>query len=189
MKVNVLGLVGAVVGVVAIFSTWLGYHGWLSGAHSWNLIAVLNDAPAYQTAWYSALFFITGTLVAFLSPAGGLLQVWGVLNWWAYYTDMSGEMPSRMASYLGLASAVIVLASMARPFGPGLMKGPFGLKNRLLIFSGERPSEQKNEEKEESATSLQTDAPKGDAGFCAYCGGPLVPGAPYCPGCSRSTQK
>jgi hypothetical protein len=186
MKVNVLGLVGAVIGVVAIFSTWLGYaSGWFHGAVSWNLIDILNDAPAYHNAWYAALFFIVGTLVAFLSPAGGLLQVAGVLFWWTYYLDYRGEMPSRMASYIGLASAIIVLASMLRPLGLGLMKGPFGLKDRLLIFRAGRPSEQK----EESAASLPTDASKGDAGFCAHCGKPLIPGEGYCPGCGRSSQK
>jgi hypothetical protein len=133
VKVNVLGLVGAVIGLVAIFATWIGR---LFGLIKLNLIDVLNDAPSDSLAYYSAILFVTGTLVAFLSSFGGVIQLSGVVLWWEYVIDRQGEIPSRMASYLALASGVIVLASMARPLGPGLMKGPFALKNRLLNFTG-----------------------------------------------------
>jgi len=32
-------------------------------------------------------------------------------------------------------------------------------------------------------------APQGQTMYCQYCGRPIAPGAVYCPGCGRSTQK
>jgi len=144
MKVNVLGLVGAAIGVAAIFSVWVIE---LNGLVNLNLIDVLNDADVASNnlALSSAIFFIIGTLVAFLSPIGGILQIGGVLLWWNYMLGVHSGMPSSAvpASYVGLVSAIIVLASIVRPFGPGLMKGPFGLKNRLLIYGEGQSPEQK----------------------------------------------
>jgi hypothetical protein len=143
-RINLLGLVGAITGIVAIFSTWLG----LGHLITFNLIDVLNDVSANGIAWYSAVLFITGTLVALLSSVGGVLQVGGVSLWWYYVLRESDKIPSKVGSYIGLISAIIVLASMVRPLGPGLMKGPFELKSRLLVFTREPPSS-KIEEKEE----------------------------------------
>ena len=143
MKVNVLGLVGAVIGVVAVFSVWystffLPY--WPPGRVyiSMNLIDVLNEWPAYHIAWFSGVIFIIATLGTFVSPSGGILQIAGVMLWWTYVFQASGKMPSEIGSYVGLASAVISLTSIVRPIGPGLAKGPFSFRNRLLIFSGWR---------------------------------------------------
>jgi len=137
-RINLLGLVGAITGIVAIFSTWLG----LGHLITFNLIDVLNDVSVNGIAWYSAVLFITGTLVALLSPVGGVLQVGGLSLWWYYVLQESDKIPSKVGSYIGLISAVIVLASMARPLGPGLIEGPFELKSRLLTFTRELPFRQ-----------------------------------------------
>jgi hypothetical protein len=178
MKVNALGLVGAVIGAVAVFSTWLGGYVLFFGNINWNLLNVLNEFPSDHIAYYSALIFIIGTLVAFLSPAGGVLQVAGVLLWWSYTLHDLGVMPTKMASYLGLTSAIIVLASMARPVGPGLMTGPFDIKSRLLIFSGGKNA---------SSVVLQRAMPfaPGSTNFCPQCGVDVSPGSVRCPKCGR----
>jgi len=131
MKVNMLGLAGAVVGVVAILSTWLS-----PAPMTRNLLDILDDIAHDQLAYWSALAIILGTLVSFFTPAGSLAQIAGVYMWWSWGDDA----PSEPGCYVALASAIILLVSMVRPLGPGLMKGPFSLKNRLLTFDPERPA-------------------------------------------------
>jgi len=129
---NALGLLGALVGVAAIFSVWT--RTWALGMTTFNLIDVANEAPTDILAFWAAVVFIVGTLAAFVSSIGWVPQIAGVLLWWWYILDSQGEMPGRPGSYVALASAIIVMISMARPVGPGLMKGPFSLRNRLLVF-------------------------------------------------------
>ena len=137
MKINFLGLVGAVIGAIAIFSTWITIT-FLIWGKSMNLMDVVNEAGTPSDWWLPSILFIVGTLIAFVSPVGGVLQLVGAPWFIIVFTQHAdGRIPSGIGPYLGIASAIIVLASMARPLGLGLMKGPIGIKNRLLVFSGE----------------------------------------------------
>jgi len=133
MKVNVLGLAGAVVGVLAVFSTWL------SACTTMNLLDILESIAHDQLAYWSAVTIILGTLVSFVTPTGALAQIAGIYMWWSWGEDA----PSYVGFYVAMASSIILLVSMVRPLGPGLIRGPFTIRNRLLTFDYSRNEEKK----------------------------------------------
>ena len=173
MKVNVLGLSGAVVGVVAIFSTWL------AGLFvDWNLLEVLNHVPHDELEYWSAVVVVVATIISFLTPTGSLLLIAGVAMWWS----TADELPVNPGSYVAMASAIILNASMARPFGPGLMKGPFSLTNRLLTLSPGGLGQV------DTAPRQVVQVPTGTQQFCAYCGSSIRPIDVWCPMCGRPVK-
>ena len=131
IRINALGLVGAVIGVVAIFSTWFTY----IVVHDLNLVDVVDHLDKQSKHYLPALLFILGTVIAFISPTGGLVQIAGVGYWFARFWSDNSELPSEIGSYLGLVSAVIVLASLARPVGIGYQSKPIGIIGRLVTIS------------------------------------------------------
>jgi len=133
MKVNVLGLAGAVVGVLAVFSTWL------SAPRSMNLLDIYENIAHDQLAYWSAVAIILGTLVSFVTPTGALAQIAGIYMWWSWGEDA----PSDVGFYVVMASSIILFVSLVRPLGPGLIRGPFTIRNRLLTFDYSRNEEKK----------------------------------------------
>jgi hypothetical protein len=133
-RVNVLGVAAAIIGVVALFSAWVSVRVFVWGADL-NLIDVLNDAETgvlVAGCW----LFVIGTLLSFLTPLGGILEILGValfLAWFVPETD--GDLPSAIGPYLGIVSAVIAFVSIAKPLGPGYGNVSPGAKGRLLTFS------------------------------------------------------
>jgi len=131
LNVNLLGLVGAVIGVVAIFLAWLEAGG---------MTADLRDAldmPSSELGYTAAIIFIVGTVIALVSSIGFILQLAGVAAWAMWFSDtyqgFSG-VNLGVGFYLGIVSAVIVLVSLVKPMGIG-MKGPYTLKQRLMVFT------------------------------------------------------
>jgi hypothetical protein len=131
--VNLLGLVGAILGIVAIFSRWIG--NWLIDL---NLIDVINlNASEYL---FASVLVILGVVIALLSPLGGFFETVGASWFILVYADRhEGAIVSNIGPYLAIASAIIVMMSMVRPIGPGLMHGPFTIGNRLLVLSRAAP--------------------------------------------------
>ena len=136
-RVNLLALVGAIIGVVAIFSTWVSASLFVWSA-DFNLIDLVNDAEN-ATLLVGCWLFLIGVILAIFTPLGGFLEIIGValfMTWFVPETD--GDLPSHIGSYLGIVAGVIALVSLARPLGPGLMSGPIRLKDRLLVFSSQK---------------------------------------------------
>jgi hypothetical protein len=129
MRINVLALAGAVVGVVALFSTWESVL-----SRDLSLPDVLTRYTYEALAYWSAVVIIIGVVVSFITSFGSVIEFLGVAMWWADTFDLQGDIPTRPGSYIVLVSAIILLVSMIRPLGPGLMRGPFTLKDRLLNF-------------------------------------------------------
>jgi len=178
MKVNALELVGAIIGAIAIFSTWITV-GFLFWDREMNLLNVINETGASSDWWFPSLLFVIGTVIAFVSPIGGFLQLVGAPWFMIVFTQHAdGRIPSGIGPYLGLASAVVVLASMARPIGPGLMTGPFDIESRLVVFSGAKKA---------PSVMPQRTMPfaPGATNFCPYCGVDISPGSVRCPKCGR----
>ena len=136
-RVNLLALVGAIIGVVAIFPTWVSASLFVWSA-DFNLIDLVNDAEN-ATLLVGCWLFLIGVILAIFTPLGGFLEIIGValfMTWFVPETD--GDLPSNIGSYLGIVAGVIALVSLARPLGPGLMSGPIRLKDRLLVFSSQK---------------------------------------------------
>ncbi|MBN1677885.1 MAG: hypothetical protein JW880_05035 [Candidatus Thermoplasmatota archaeon] len=123
---------GAVIGLAAIFSTWVKI-GYLFWGTELNLIDVLNhaeDSLLVAGCW----LFLAGTLIAFLSPEGGTLQLAGVVLFTSWFVGETDKMPSGAGPYMGLASAVLVMASFAVPLGIGYGGRKVRLRERFLAI-------------------------------------------------------
>jgi hypothetical protein len=133
-KINLLGLAGAIIGIVAIFSRWIGVS--IVGFNLIDVINLVNSEVAPQDYRFASILVIVGTIIALVSPLGGVLQIigapWFILVW---ANRHDGQIISSVGPYLAIASAIIVLASIVRPMGLGLMRGPFPVRSRLLVFS------------------------------------------------------
>jgi hypothetical protein len=132
LSVNVLGLLGAIIGVVAIFLAWLE-----AGGMTADLMDAF-DMSSSELGYIAAVVFIIGTVVAFLSSIGFILQLAGVAAWGLWFADtykgLSG-VDLGIGFYLGIVSAVIVLVSIVKPLGPGLMHGPYRKMQRFMVFT------------------------------------------------------
>jgi hypothetical protein len=137
-RVNVLALVGATVGLVAVFSTWF-----LNGiVIKYSILDVITDPhPGYQLLLTGFWVFLVGTLVCFLSPLGGILEIAGAVMFIDWFVGETDKMPSQVGAYIGIISAVIALVSIVKPFGLGYAGGTGGVAGRLLVFSPLREPE------------------------------------------------
>ena len=170
-RVNVLAIVAAVVGIVSIFSVWLR----ALIIMDFNLVYILNNTDTgllLAAGW----LFIIGALLCFLSPTGCVPEIVGVVLYLAWFIpETEGNMPSGIGPYIGIASAVIAIIAMGKPFGLGYGAEPPGVKGRLLTFS-KKPSQV--------------------VGKCVHCGGVLRESDRFCRSCGKtvapetdSTQK
>jgi len=133
-RINILALVGAFIGIIAIFSVWITYRLliWSSGV---NLLQILEMGPDILGAIY-CVSFIIGTLIAFVSPMGAFFQIVGIIAFFLRFMEMTGGriLPLNIGPYLGVASAIILIVSIAKPIGLNYGSGSIGLKDRLLTF-------------------------------------------------------
>ena len=135
VRLNILCLVGAVIGVVAVFSTWITV-GFMFWSREMNLIDVYNQVESSSDLWLPAILCLIGAVVAFISPLGGVMQIVGVpLFISAFTSNTDGKLPSGIGPYLALVGAVIVLASLVYPIGVGYRQKPAGVLGRLLSIS------------------------------------------------------
>ena len=154
-RINVLCIVGAMVGVTCLLTTWALVTetppGWPDTVKSktmeiepsgWTPIDALAAtidplSNAYgngELLAFSALFMI-GTALAFLTPLGGAAQLAGVLGFYSASSEhlFVSEFAAGMA--VASAAALIVLVSLAWPLGVGYEDRPLGLRARLLTVS------------------------------------------------------
>ena len=139
VRLNILCLVGAVIGVVAVFSTWIAvrvtFIFWSSRSEL-NLIDVYNQVGSSSDFYLPAVLLLIGAIVAFISPLGGMLQLVGApLFISAFASNSDGKLPSGVGPYLALVGAVIVLASLVYPVGLKYRQRPIGVLGRLLTVS------------------------------------------------------
>jgi len=134
MKVNLLCIAGAALGLASLFLPWWqGYDFGLGmmEERDYTLVQdVLLDSTGYGSMFVVACtLFALGTFLAFLSPLGGLVQFPGVIGFLAMFGSEigvhRGEDTVALGAYLGLASASIVTVSLMTPLGIG-----YSLKRR-----------------------------------------------------------
>jgi hypothetical protein len=137
-KINLLGLAGAIIGIGAVFSDWMGE--WVV---RWNLIHIIhyvNSGDLPQEFLLPSVLVVLGAFVALVSPLGGFLELIGA-PWYELVVanqHNAGPIMSNIGPYLAIASAIIVLTSMVRPVRPvevSFMRGPYAIEDRLLVFS------------------------------------------------------
>ena len=150
VRLNILCFVGAVIGVIAVFSTWITV-GFMFWSREMNLIDVYNQVGSSSDFYLPAVLLLIGVVVVFITPVGGILQIIGVpLFLSAFASNSDGKLPSGVGPYLALVGAVIVLTSLAYPVGLGYRQKRSSIVGRLLIVSPSgsvtaSPSEQASE--------------------------------------------
>ncbi|MBN1677997.1 MAG: hypothetical protein JW880_05605 [Candidatus Thermoplasmatota archaeon] len=132
MKVNLLCLAGAAIGLVSLFFPW-----WQGAEPGLGLMIdrdymlvqdLLLDSSEYGSLFVVACtLFLVGTFFAFGSPIGGLVQIPGVMGFFALFGSEigvhRGEDTVGLGAYLGLISAAIVTVSLLLPLGIGYHLG------------------------------------------------------------------
>ena len=144
---NVLCVCGAIVGLAAVFCSWLVVTEGNAG-ESTSLATILDEGASLWRDWEGyfglSLLFVIGTVLAFVSPLSGLLQAlglgviaWRVLDARSSLADggYEGEFGVGLGFYLGALSAGLVVISLIVPQGPGFETGVHGLRNRLLVLA------------------------------------------------------
>lgn len=144
MKVNLLCLAGAALGLASLFLPWwqgaeLGLG--LAIDRDYMLIQdVLLDPMPYGTMFLIACtLFVVGTFLALWSPLGGLVQVPGALGFLALFGSevgvRRGEDAIALGAYMGLISAAIVTVSLIIPLGVG-----YSMERRARLRSLSSPA-------------------------------------------------
>lgn len=140
--VNVLCLIGAIIGLTAVFLSWnwIGA-GFVQEERSiWHLVWDMLPHDALDLFVVSGVLFVFGSLLALVTPTGGLLQAIGLVGFYVREVDMEEWLPSGWVGglaigwYLGILSAALVLASMVLPLGIGYSDLTMSWSRRLRVF-------------------------------------------------------
>jgi len=148
LRVNILCLVGAFVGLIAIMLPWNSV--WF---FSVNLIDLINIGSGYfgQTSpeagilVIGSIIFIIGTLVAFLTPTGGIVQIAGLGILFYLFSGADSHFPNGIGFYLACVSPIMILlglvgskmmtVSLTEPMSIGYDNRPPNMRDRLLTFN------------------------------------------------------
>jgi hypothetical protein len=137
LNVNLLAIAGIVVGIISILSDWLVQIS-LSGNVGFNAIDLFNIPHQKDDVKIATLLFLSGTVLALITPMSGILQLTGV----ALYLSAAEAMPGHgvldwvgIGLYLGIISAIILFASVVRPIRIGYDEKHPKLVSRILTFS------------------------------------------------------
>lgn len=147
IRLNMLCLIGATIGVAAIALPWFGtragplYEEWSFAAWIWDMLRSGTSALEFYLAFG---FFLTGTILAFFTPVGGGLQVIGLTEFcleeldreesFSQYSHYEGQFA--VGFFVACVSSAFVLASIVRPVGIGCGKSVGSLRSRLMVVLG-----------------------------------------------------
>lgn len=138
---NVLGLVGATLGFIAILVPWvMSYDSVL--VQDMNPMQLLIGGGPDDLLIYSSLFII-GTVIALITPAGGLVQVISAFGFLtsvvqpidAEWARLHAPLACGIGPFLGLLSGLIVLRSFWFPIWTRLRSGFAHTSQYLFVVS------------------------------------------------------
>ena len=158
-KVNFLSLIGATIGLASLAMPWiLTRYGEVSQLSTltgflWSRGVPLNvwaEPLITLNSWFIPfVLLLAGTLLAFFTPLGGLLQG-GSLAWFyrlevtretymavppTTYYRAAWEGGFGVGFYVALLSMILIVFSLIKPIGMGYEGGKIPLKSRLYVFS------------------------------------------------------
>lgn len=143
LRLNLLCFLGALVGIASLCTSWTRLEvqlilslRTLAIIHSSGIGLAGGLSSLTDPLRLSAIFFLVGTAVAFITPSGGFFQLGGLL----FLLDYSvGEMPSKThldtGVILAMISTAVVLASLLPPLGSLKRGNEKRLLARLLTTS------------------------------------------------------
>lgn len=156
-NINLLCLIGASIGMVAVLVAWISEPLSIPSPPSirWEPSIVYMVTNHYLYYGTSAAFLV-GTIAAFVSPLGGILQSASLVAFAMGIIESGGDpwldgidpqQTLRVGMYLGIVSCTLVMTSLLTPIGTGsLSPGKarrIRLMERLLVITppvvGNRP--------------------------------------------------
>jgi len=139
-RINILGLIGALLGVIAIFSSWY----WITLIGDVNAIRIMGSSGAGTAIpIISSSIFVIGALISIYSSIGGAIELTGIsiftVNFltypWFGGHPYPGDGPFLgLGIYLGFISGIIVIISIFNPLGISFGKEQLSIKARLVNF-------------------------------------------------------
>jgi hypothetical protein len=141
-NVNLLCILGACIGTVALFLVWIDEPPSMPGPPriDWEPSIIYMISNHYLYYGISAAFLV-GTAAAFASPLGGILQSASLVAF-AIGIVESGSDPwldgidpqqtLRIGMYLGIVSCTLVMTSLFSPLGTGRLRPGKSRKIRLM---------------------------------------------------------
>jgi hypothetical protein len=136
LRINLLAVVGALVGIISVFQTWItsdeilkirANSGSMTGLPA-RVVPDLNLIGICDTGWIfssdlgftvAAFLFFAGTILAFYTSLGGLVQVAGFVTFYRVFDSAQGAvvsgLPSGMGPKVALISMIIVLTGLVFP--------------------------------------------------------------------------
>jgi hypothetical protein len=137
IRVNILCLVGAIVGVLSLFLSWVATQDTSSGQISYLGAFDFDTFPS--TFHLSVDLFLIGTVIAFFLSLGGILQLMGsagfLLTSMTYATYGQLEVHFWYGAIIALASSLLVIIGLIVPYGYGFGTGSSSAAERLLTVS------------------------------------------------------
>jgi hypothetical protein len=147
--VNLLCILGAVVGLAALFLPWMWTAEGLSSV-DWSAADVLKDGGSWSlgSIHTALIIFTTGTIMALAVPSGGIVQAIGLAMFYSEEVlreerfTSGGVMQAGLSIgvFVAILSTAVVIAGLVSPTGPGHGTKHNWWSSRALTFARTRVS-------------------------------------------------
>jgi len=142
LRVNLVCLVGAVLGAFSVTLEWLTQHidrGRYEAPLTlhFDLMGMIGSGLTDEFLVIASGLFLAGTLIAFISPTGGFLQLGGlVLFFGKVVPALVSDSNIGLGAIFGIVSAILVLYSLSNPVGVGISQAHAGSRGNFLTVVG-----------------------------------------------------
>jgi hypothetical protein len=144
MKINLLAIVGGLLGVMCILLPWTVTHIESPFGDSSSEMIMTDFIHESDSAFsFAVVLFLLGSALALITPLGGVGQFFGWLIFLAAILDDLGTEQTAIADVtvslglgfgVGLVAFALVFLSMIKPMGPGHAQIPNDPRGRFLTW-------------------------------------------------------
>jgi len=144
MRINLLAIVGGLLGVICILLPWTvaQVESPFGDSSSERILTdFIHEGDSAFT--FAIVLFLLGSALALITPLGGVGQFFGWLIFLAAILEDIGTEQTALADItvslglgfgVGLVALALVFVSMIKPMGPGHAQTPNDLRGRFLTW-------------------------------------------------------
>jgi len=142
LRVNILSISGAVLGLAAIFLVWLyDVVCYCYPTPGYNLFSIIfSDNLGFGLEFkLCSLIILISSCAAFISPIAGVPLGFGNLLFLSFYYIVpyaDWQFDFGLGFYLSIVASITILISFIKPIGIGYRKEPISIKEKLINFGG-----------------------------------------------------
>lgn len=137
LSINYLALTGVLTGIIALITPWIVVAS-LSGLVSDDLIGVMvTYSEGSGGVLIATVLFLIGTILAVITPLSGIIQLIGIAIFFPACSNLvaySYYLWPGAGPYLGIVSALFLLAAMIKPIGIRKGRVRLSLRQRIVTF-------------------------------------------------------